>query len=109
MLRITTIPPEAKKLTSDSESNLPAPVPAVPAINEPAVPPAAIVVGNSANAGNSWKPSFLKGVGKNQGPTEEAATGDATEDTSIAEPVPAPAATSADHLGASQPTEPATI
>jgi hypothetical protein len=100
MLRITTTPPEAKKLTSDSESNLPAPVPAVPVINEPTVPPAAVVVGNSANAGSSWKPPFLKGLGKNQGPTEEAvAAGD------TAESVPAPAATSVDHLGASQPTE----
>lgn len=114
MLRITTTPPEAKKLTSDSESNLPAPVSAAPVINEPAVPPATAVIGNNnANAGNSWKPSFLKGLGKNQGPTEEAVAGNtttATEGTSTEEriPIPAPAATSDDHSGADQPTEPAT-
>jgi hypothetical protein len=114
MLRITTTPPEAKKLTSDSESNLPAPASATPAINEPAVPPLAVVVdNNNANAGSSWKPSFLKGLGKNQGPTEEVAVGNTTtaaEGTSTVEtdPAPALATTSADHLGASQPIEPAT-
>jgi hypothetical protein len=108
MLRITTTPPEAKKLTSDSENNLPAQASAAPVINEPAVPPAAVVVGdNNANASNSWKPSFLKGLGKNQGPTDEVAAGNtttATEGTSTAEPVPipAPVTTSANHLGASE-------
>jgi hypothetical protein len=65
MLRITTTPPETKKLTSASDTELET----AHGINEPAVPPAAVIAGHThasapgtaANAGSIGKPGFLKG------------------------------------------------
>ena len=93
MLRITTTPPEAKKLTSTSEADLEESKAAVEA---------------PANAGGGWtKPGFIRGlsIGKSAGnPAATTEQGNATETTTTtgtaSTSVPAPAAfVPADPLG----------
>ncbi|KAG8751931.1 hypothetical protein FRC14_007501, partial [Serendipita sp. 396] len=75
MLRITTTPPEAKKLSSASDAELAVTPAAVPAPNEVSPPPPAVIAGEpnavianaptnttATNTGSWSKPGFLRGL-----------------------------------------------
>ncbi|KAG8768073.1 hypothetical protein FRC20_000474, partial [Serendipita sp. 405] len=75
MLRITTTPPEAKKLSSASDAELAVTPATVPAPNEVAPPPPAVIAGEpnavianaatnttATNTGSWSKPGFLRGL-----------------------------------------------
>lgn len=106
MLRITTTPPEAKKLTSASEADL-----EESKSTATDVAPAATTPGTNTNAGSGWtKPGFIRAlsVGKGSGnaaPASEqgnAAETTTTEQATTSAPAPAPAPASTDPLGAGQ-------
>jgi hypothetical protein len=108
MLRITTTPPEAKKLTSASEADLAESKPAVDApVTLPTVPPPAATTTTAASGWN--RPGFMKGLsigGKSQETSAPEMT--TVENASTSTPAPAAdttvpsAAPATDPLGAEQ-------
>lgn len=107
MLRITTTPPEGKKFSSASETDLPETTHApAPAVNEPAVPPPAVV----ADSNNStWKPNFLSNLvsrtsaeGNKQTTTETVAAEATPSSVPTSASAPPPVRTSADHFSVNE-------